>query len=144
MRTAAEMTDLYRQKGLKITPQRQCIFGILEANTAHPTADAIYESALETMPSISRKTVYTVLHELSELGELLTLDVGTGSLRFDPNVERHHHLVCRQCGWVGDVHGIDVTGVRMPSSERGDFEVEETEVVFRGVCKRCQSKGRKR
>lgn len=144
MRTAAEMTELYRQKGLKITPQRQCIFGILEANKTHPTADAIYESALKTMPSISRKTVYTVLHELSELGEILALDVGTGSLRFDPNIDRHHHLVCRECGWVGDVDGIELDGVRMPASERGDFEIEETEVVFRGICKRCRPKGLKR
>ncbi|RIK05253.1 MAG: transcriptional repressor [Acidobacteria bacterium] len=143
MRTAAEMTELYRQKGLKITPQRQCIFGILEANTTHPTADAIYESALETMPSISRKTVYTVLHELNELGELLTLDVGTGSLRFDPNVERHHHTVCRKCGSVGDVRGIDTARVRMPASEQVGFEVEETEVIFRGICKLCRPKGRK-
>lgn len=142
MRSASEMTELYRQRGLKITPQRQCIFGILEANTAHPTADSIYETARETMPAISRKTVYTVLHELTELGEVLTLDVGTGSLRFDPNVEGHHHLVCRECGWVGDVHGLDSAGLRIPRKEQRGFQVDETEVVFRGICERCRFGGR--
>lgn len=141
MRSAAEITELYREKGLKITPQRQCIFGILEANTDHPSADAIYESARKNMPSISRKTVYTVLHELEELGEILALDLGTGSLRFDPNIDGHHHLVCRECGWMGDVHEIETETFEVSNRERDGFLVEETEIVFRGICRRCQEKG---
>ena len=50
------------------------------------------------------KTVYQTLHELAELGEIVSLDVGTGMTRFDPNVdEAHHHLVCRHCGKVRDL-----------------------------------------
>ena len=56
------------------------------------------------MPNVSLKTVYQTLHDLAELGEISALDLGTGSARFDPNVESsHHHLVCRSCGKVRDV-----------------------------------------
>ena len=49
------------------------------------------------METISLKTVYQTLHDLAELGEIASLDVGTGMTRFDPNVDDpHHHLVCRQ------------------------------------------------
>ena len=48
------------------------------------------------MATISLKTVYQTLHDLAELGEITSLDVGTGRTRFDPNVDHpHHHLVCR-------------------------------------------------
>ena len=56
------------------------------------------------METISLKTVYQTLYDLAELGEIATLDVGTGMTRFDPNVDDpHHHLVCRSCGSVRDL-----------------------------------------
>ena len=51
------------------------------------------------METISLKTVYQTLNELAALGEVAALDVGTGTTRFDPNVEEcHHHLVCSLAG----------------------------------------------
>ena len=56
------------------------------------------------MPTMSLKTVYQTVHDLEALGEVHVLDLGTGSLRVDPNVEDdHHHLVCTACGRVRDV-----------------------------------------
>ena len=40
------------------------------------------------MPTISLKTVYQTVHDLEEMGEVTLLDLGTGSVRVDPNVER--------------------------------------------------------
>jgi Fe2+ or Zn2+ uptake regulation protein len=89
------------------------------------------------MPTISRKTVYQTVHDLEALGEVELLDVGTGSKRVDPNVERaHHHLVCSKCGTVRDVL-LDVVDLRVPARYRRDFAVESVEVVFRGVCEAC-------
>ena len=55
------------------------------------------------MPSISLRTVYQTLNDLAEMGEIQALDLGTGSTRFDPNIDEHHHLVCERCGLVRDV-----------------------------------------
>jgi Fur family transcriptional regulator, peroxide stress response regulator len=97
------LTALFHRDGLKVTPQRQCIFEILYANPGHSTAKAIYGIAKGRMPTISLKTVYETLHSLAALGQIQQLDLGTKSTRFDPDVHRHHHLVCSSCGGIEDV-----------------------------------------
>ena len=141
MRTPEELTDLFRVNGRKVTAQRQCIFRALQGNVTHPSAEAVYETVRTQMGTISLKTVYQTLYELAELGELLTLDLGTGAVRFDPNVEdAHHHLVCRRCGKVRDLH-VDFDGLDVPRSAAQGYDVSSAEVVFRGLCDECQGAG---
>ena len=104
---------------------------------SHPTADAVYAAAVATMPTISLKTVYQVLNDLRELGEIQTIEVGTGSLRFDPNTSDHHHLVCRECGLVSDVE-VDASDLAIPRSKRSGFTIDAVEVTFRGQCADCK------
>jgi Fur family transcriptional regulator, stress-responsive regulator len=138
MRTSDELTELYRANGRKMTAQRQRIFEVLQGNEAHPTAEVVYESARADMPTISLKTVYQTLNELAELGEIAALDLGTGSVRFDPNVETpHHHLVCRSCGKVRDLD-VEFTGLTVSRRQAQGYDVASAEVVFRGRCDACQ------
>ncbi len=136
MKTVDELTELFRSQGLRVTPQRQAIFHLLEGNNAHPTVDALYEQARVDMPTISLKTVYQTVHDLEGLGEVDVLDLGTGTLRVDPNVEDHHHLVCSVCGRVRDVP-VEFDGIRLPIRYRRDFTVDAVEVIFRGRCEIC-------
>jgi Fe2+ or Zn2+ uptake regulation protein len=139
MRTADELTNLFRERGLRVTPQRQVIFRLLHANDAHPTVESLYDSARSEMPTISLKTVYQTVHDLEAMGEVTLLDLGTGSVRVDPNVEeRHHHLICTVCGKVRDVT-IDVDGLRLGARDRRGFSVDDVQVHFRGVCDECAS-----
>lgn len=140
MRTPEELADLFRANGRKITAQRQAIFRVLQGDVTHPSAENVYEAVRHApdMEAISLKTVYQTLHELAGLGQVLSLDLGTGTVRFDPNVEEeHHHLVCRHCGKVRDLH-LDVSGVTMPPGADHGFEVGSAEVIFRGRCVECR------
>src|SRR5215471_18846972 len=95
VKSADELTAEFRARGLRVTPQRQAIFRLLQDVDTHPTVDSLFDAARDEMPMISRKTVYQTVQDLEALGEVELLDVGTGSIRVDPNVERvHHHLVC--------------------------------------------------
>ena len=85
---------------------------------------------------MSLKTVYQTLNDLAAMGEIQQLDLGTGSSRFDPNVDSHHHLVCNRCGKVRDLHA-DFTGVKVPPRQRQGFTVGPAEVIFRGLCDSC-------
>jgi Fe2+ or Zn2+ uptake regulation protein len=137
MRTADELTTLFRKRGLRVTPQRQAIFRLLHGNDVHPTVESLYDSARTEMPTISLKTVYQTVHDLEAMGEVTLLDLGTGSVRVDPNVEhRHHHLICTVCGKVRDVT-VDVGPLRLPTRDRRGFSVEDVQVNFRGVCDGC-------
>ena len=131
------MVELFRNQGLKVTPQRECIFEVLWRSGDHPTADAVFAEARHRMPTMSLRTVYQTLHDLASMGELHQLDLGTGSSRFDPNPEPHHHLVCTRCGRVHDLYA-DYSAVSVPAEALGGFEVGPAEVVFRGVCEQCR------
>ncbi len=141
MKSPAELTELFRSRGLKVTPQRQCIFRVLHGNDVHPTAESVYAAASAEMPTISLKTVYQTLHDLAAMGEILQLDLGTGSTRFDPNVEGHHHLVCTRCGMVRDLYVRP--RVRVSDEQLAGFTPNSTEVVIRGLCETCsRSRGK--
>ena len=70
----------------------------------HPTAEVLYSEASAQMPGISLRTVYQTLTDLASMGELRLIDVGAGAVRFDPNVDEHHHVICQGCGDVRDVY----------------------------------------
>ncbi len=137
MKTSDELSSLFRKQGLRVTPQRQAIFRLLQGDEAHPTVEALYERVRAEIPSISLKTVYQTVHDLEALGEVEVLDLGTGSLRVDPNVDDdHHHLVCTSCGEVRDLP-VDVAGLRVPKRYRRGFTVDDVQVIFRGRCENC-------
>jgi Fe2+ or Zn2+ uptake regulation protein len=137
MKTGAELTTIFREQGLRVTPQRQAIFRLLQNEHSHPTVETLYENARAEMPTISLKTVYQTVHDLEALGEVHVLDLGTGSVRVDPNVEDdHHHLVCTECGRVRDLP-MEFDGLRVPARYRRDFTVDAVQVIFRGRCETC-------
>lgn len=138
MRPPVEMTELFRSRGLKVTPQRELIFELLWGADHHPSADSVYAEASRRMPTMSLRTVYQTLNDLAVMGELNQLDVGTGSTRFDPNTDVHHHLVCTRCGKVRDLYA-DYSSIAVPPGSVDGFEVGTAEVVFRGLCEDCQS-----
>ena len=141
MRSPVELTEAFRLQGLKVTPQRQCIFRIMVDAELHPTADWVYERAVAEMPTISLRTVYQTLNDLAAMGEIRALDLGTGSARFDPNVDTHQHLVCTRCGLVRDVY-TPGAGVEVPAGLIHGFRIDATEIVFRGLCADCADAGR--
>ncbi len=136
MKSVDELVALFRSRGLKVTPQRQVIFRVLSSSTHHPTAEAVYAAVRSELPTISLRTVYQCLNDLAAAGELSALDLGTGSTRFDPTLDQHHHLVCGVCGAIEDLHH-DFPGVVLPGRAAEGFEVDATEIVFRGRCASC-------
>lgn len=139
MKSVQVLTEQFRERGLKVTPQRQSIFRALSRSTVHPTAESVYAAVSAEMPTISLRTVYQTLNDLAAMGELSTLDLGTGSTRFDPNLDPHHHLVCEVCGRIDDLH-TSFPGVAVPRTrETKGFQVTATQIVFRGRCADCAS-----
>jgi Fe2+ or Zn2+ uptake regulation protein len=139
MQSPEALTDLFRAHGRKITAQRQCIFRALAGDVTHPTAERVHEQVRLEMPNVSLKTVYQTLNDLAAVGAIAVLDVGTGSARFDPNVEMtHHHLVCRSCGKVRDL-AAHVPALSVSRRAAQGFAVDRAEVVFRGLCDECRT-----
>ncbi|MCU1453188.1 MAG: hypothetical protein JWN46_1334 [Acidimicrobiales bacterium] len=136
VKSPAELTDLFRAQGLKVTPQRQAIFRILHESEVHPSAEAVHAEVTRELPMVSLRTVYQTLNDLAAMGELVQLDLGTGAARFDPTLTPHHHLVCDGCGRVTDLE-VDFPDVSVPATLHRGFTVSSTQIVFRGRCDAC-------
>jgi Fe2+ or Zn2+ uptake regulation protein len=136
MKSPAELAARFREEGLKLTPQRLAVFQALYGTTEHPTAETVHQTVARDMPMVSLRTVYQTLNDLRAMGEIGQLDLGTGSSRFDPMTEPHHHLVCDRCGRVADLM-VDFPDIAVPSDAGGGFAVDRTDITFRGLCATC-------
>lgn len=129
------LVERLRHRGWRLTAQRRVIAEAMTGEHVHLTADEVLERSRAALPEVSRACVYNTLNELVELGELLELTHDDGRKRYDPNVtDRHHHLVCVECGRMLDVH---VDDPRLAADQRHGFEVVDVEVTFRARCPAC-------
>jgi Fe2+ or Zn2+ uptake regulation protein len=129
------LLDRLRDRGWRLTAQRRVIAEVMTGEHVHLAADEVLEQARAVLPEVSQATVYNTLNELVAIGEVLELAHADGRKRYDPNVaERHHHLVCIDCGTMLDVATDDP---RLPVDQRHGFELLSVEVTFRARCPEC-------
>jgi Fur family peroxide stress response transcriptional regulator len=127
--------SLLKELGLKLTPQRLAIIEYLKGNKNHPSAEEIYNALKDRFPSMSFATVYNTLEVLVEKGLIKELNIDSSKKRFDPFTHPHHHFICKACGKIVDVEAP--FEVFIPESLK-DFQVEDFQVVFTGVCPECK------
>lgn len=138
MRPVKELCEVFREQGMKVTPQRRLIFEALRDSPDHPTADDIYHGVRDVMPDMSLATVYHTLNDLVSMGELVALDLGEGKTRYDICTSPHYHLVCLDCRNVQDVMRDPDCAQLLPEETFG-YEIERCDVLFYGRCPECQA-----
>ena len=126
-----------RTAGVKLTHQRLEIFREVASSLEHPDAEAVFRAVQARMPTVSLDTVYRTLWTLKDLGLITTLGARRDSVRFDANLEHHHHYACVRCGLVRDFESAEVNALRIPAAVRRFGSVVATHVELRGICHRC-------
>ncbi len=127
--------------GLKLTPQRIEIFREIIQSKDHPDAMTLYKNISVRMPNISLDTVYRTLWLFVDLGLITTLGHSYDRLRFDHNMDTHHHFICTECGAVLDFDNDQFSHLGIPENVEMLGSVMSTHVEMRGVCSIClQSK----
>jgi Fe2+ or Zn2+ uptake regulation protein len=122
------------------TIQKQAVLeAVRGAQPAHPTAADIFAAVRPALPSLSFGTVYRVLHGLTEEGEIQEVPHAGGPTRYDGNTEAHHHVVCSQCGSVGDVHLAPGFVLGECGRPQTDFDIESFRLEFLGICPVCRA-----
>ncbi len=141
-----------KEAGVKLTHQRLEIYREIASSLEHPDAETVYRAVKLRMPTVSRDTVYRTLWKLQELGLITTLGARRTSVRFDANLDPHHHYVCIRCGLTRDFESASFSALRVPVTVEELGSVAGTHVEVRGLCRACQreeskgveSKGRPR
>jgi Fur family peroxide stress response transcriptional regulator len=128
-----------RERGMSATPQRIAIYRVLLESEDHPSPEMLYGRVRVQMPSLSLATVYKVLDALVGLGLVHEVAAISGTKRYDANMDKHHHLVCTQCGTIVDFYDRELDAVAPPrrAPKLGGFIAEAVSVQVLGVCARC-------
>lgn len=134
------VTEVLREKGLKVTPQRLAVYHALYNTTEHPSAEMLFQKLQLNYPTMSLATVYKTIEVLKEIGLVQALNVGEDSFRYDANVEKHPHVKCMLCQCVDDIFGVDDSGFVGEVAEKTSYQLTGQQFYFYGICPTCQTK----
>jgi Fur family peroxide stress response transcriptional regulator len=141
-----EIRQVCRARGLPFTLQRRAITRALLRHTNHPTADQIYQYIRTRVPGLSRPTVYRTLETLVRIGVARKVCHPGAAARYDAKTQRHHHLVCLQCGKMVDLEDASLDTIPLPVPGYLGFDIADYSIQFRGMCRDCRadlSRGRR-
>ena len=120
-----------------MTAQKKFIFDYLKGVKSHPSAEIVYREVKKKLPNISQGTVYRVLNNFKDKGELQTIET-KDNIHFDADISDHAHFICENCGRVYDV--IDECSkcgiLRNKKTKVG--AIKTYKINFYGICKRCK------
>jgi len=134
----ASVRQRLRDRGLRWTPQRRAVIGVLAATNGHLTGAELVERCRAVDPATIPSTVYRTLDVLEELGLVRHGHGADGREEFHVRPEAEHgHLHCATCGgrWeIGSEEGrAMVEALRVSSG----FEVDLSHVTVVGRCRDC-------
>ncbi len=121
------------------TVQKKVIMQALEM-ADHPTATELYEAVHATNEHISKATVFRVLSQYADNGEVLRLHIRDTDERYDTTLAPHAHMRCAYCGRIVDIISPEVENLLL-SDSLGGYKIFSAEINFSGCCCDCAEKG---
>src|SRR5712664_1438892 len=99
MLTAQDLRTALKERGFRMTPQRQLILHAVASMHGHIAVEQVYQQVVSQFPDVNISTVYRTLEVLEELGFVRHTHFHDGVAQFERTDEApHHHMVCSRCG----------------------------------------------
>jgi Fur family ferric uptake transcriptional regulator len=137
---ARSATQALAGAGYRSGGARRAIVELLDAQACALSAAEIEQALAGGERAVSRASVYRVIEELERIGLLQRVEVGQGSVRFEPvrhGAGHHHHIVCERCGRLQPFSDDGLERAIRRVSDRLPVQVAEHEIVLRGECAEC-------
>ena len=124
--------------------QREDLLSVLKNSKSHPTAEELYNSIKEKIPSVSRGTVYRNLKDLVDEGYIIKISMAGGADRYDYIHKKHNHIICKYCGMVKDFeYDFDLKNVKLSVIKQTEMDPLLDGVIVYGICGKCKEKNRR-
>ena len=133
----AEALEFLKETGYRLTPQRVMILSAIGEREGHLGVDEIYERVRRVYPYIDVATVYRTLHLLKKLH--LVTEIGLGDVsRYElTRNNKHHHMVCSECGSAFDLSPKYLDDFRQRLIDEFGFEPDLEHFAVAGRCAEC-------
>lgn len=119
-----------------MTKYAKKILEIVEASRSHMTAEQIFEVLRQTYPNVVLATVYNNLNKLWNENLIRKVSAEGMPDRYD-RMEKHDHLMCRQCGKLIDVSLKDLTET---FEKQLGFSILSYDLKLLYICEDCLSR----
>ena len=130
--------DILTSKGLKITPQRIAVLEAFGELKDHPSTDKIIAFVQKNYPYISSGTVYKTLETFTEKGIVSRVKTARDIMRYDPILDKHHHLYCAESERIEDYFDAELNELLEDYFEKKDipgFSIEDIKLQIIGKFK---------
>ena len=142
MSTATIHSDALAQRlvdsGLRSTPQREVVYGVLLKKRDHPTADEVFARVKAERPGISLATVYNCLEALVSCDLVRTVNFERSPTRYGPNLRPHAHFHDVQTGKTHDVDLPPQVLEQVRAVLPRGFDANSVEIIFRGKARHAR------
>lgn len=130
-----------QQTGVRLTPQRLAIAGVLAQTGKEASAQELYDRVRRKHPYIGRATVFRSLDRLVTAGLAQRLErPGHVSAYVWCEPGHHHHLICTTCRTVEELDEDAVAPLAESIAQERGFRVDHATLDFYGECRNCSSR----
>ena len=135
MNDIAKLKEELRDRGYKLTKQRESLLDALAEIKAPTTARELCQQIIKKNPSVNFSTVYRNLEMLVEEGLVSQLELGRGASYYELkwSDKHYHHMICKGCGKIQKTDFCPFK--HMPPTR--DFVPIEHRFEIYGFCRGC-------
>src|SRR4051794_4927994 len=141
--STAGIRDSLKQRGVRLTKQRQILLELIDTSGKHLDAEGLYHLAKEKDPKLNRVTVYRTLKMLKAGGlvdELDLMHIGGDQHYYETRMKQEHaHIICLRCGKVEEFFGEPLQKLRKQVESHFGFQVVLARTEVGGYCFHCQT-----
>src|SRR5215212_9245102 len=130
-----DFATLMRERGFRVTPQRQLILDAICESGGHTTPEEIYERVHAKAPAVNLATIYRTVDFLRDLRLITEMYIGGKTYYEIAGEAPHHHLVCRCCGHIEQIDHVTVVGLFARIEHEQQFKVETDHLALVGLCR---------
>ena len=133
------MIEDLRERGYRITPQREMILEALAQSEKHMYADEVIVKVQKQTQTINVATVYRTLDMLWEEGLVCRNNLSGGRIVYSTQKHGPHiHLVCRQCNRIIDADPNILESLHEALYSQYEFIADLQHISIFGTCLDCQ------
>jgi Fur family transcriptional regulator, ferric uptake regulator len=140
---ATSIKSSLRQRGVRLTRQRQILLDLIDKSGEHLDAEQLYQLAKEKDAKLNRVTVYRTLKLLKEGGLVDELDLmhyGGDQHYYETRMKQEHaHVICLRCGRVEEFFGDPLQKLRRQVESHFGFQILIARTEIGGYCAHCQT-----
>lgn len=130
---------VFRESGMRLTPQRRVILDVLDGTAVHLDAEGVYRLAKEHDPNISLATVYRTLAALKELGLIDQRHLSRDDQRgyYEIADRQHYHFTCLRCNRVIEFDTPLMTQLEQEIADEWGVQIVQGRLYLEGYCAVC-------